>query len=43
MKNIGVFICNGSEDIETVTPIDIWRRAGQNIKTISIESSEIVK
>jgi 4-methyl-5(b-hydroxyethyl)-thiazole monophosphate biosynthesis len=33
---IGVIITNNSEDIETVVPIDLWRRAQIQIDTISI-------
>jgi 4-methyl-5(b-hydroxyethyl)-thiazole monophosphate biosynthesis len=43
MKKVGIFICNGSEDIETVIPADIFTRAGLTVEIIGIEKSNIVK
>ena len=37
MKNIIVFLATGFEEIEAITPIDVWRRAGFNVLTVSIQ------
>jgi protein deglycase len=42
MKQIAVFLANGFEEIEAITPIDVWRRAGFEVTTISIEDENIV-
>jgi len=39
-KNVLVPISNGCEDIETVTIIDVLRRAGAEVTVASVESSE---
>lgn len=38
-KSIAIIVANGSEDIETIVPADIWRRAGIKVSIISIEDS----
>ncbi len=43
MKNIFVFLADGFEEIEAITPIDIWRRAGFHVVSISVEDSKQVK
>lgn len=37
MKKILVHLANGFEEIEAVIPIDVWRRAGYLVNTVSIE------
>ena len=38
-----IFLANGFEDIEAIAPIDILRRGGVNVKTVSINSSADVQ
>ena len=40
---IYVFLATGFEDIETLAPLDILRRAGLNVETVSVTGDEIVK
>lgn len=40
MVRIAVIVANKSEDIETLVPVDIWRRAGIIVKLISIEKKK---
>jgi 4-methyl-5(b-hydroxyethyl)-thiazole monophosphate biosynthesis len=35
---VAVFLCNGSEDIETIVPVDVLRRLELKVDLISIES-----
>lgn len=37
------FLAEGFELIEAMTPVDVLRRAGADIKTVSISSSKLVK
>ncbi len=40
MKKVFVVICDGFEDIETITPIDVLRRAGAELSVVS-ENDEV--
>ena len=37
-----VFLANGFEEIEALTPVDMLRRAGSDVKTVSITDSKTV-
>lgn len=39
MKSAVVFIADGSEEIETLTPVDYLRRAGVEVKLVSVGSN----
>ena len=41
MKSIAVLISDGSEEIEALTPVDVLRRAGVNVKLISVCNEKI--
>lgn len=36
MKNVVVFIADGSEEVETLTPVDYLRRAGLDVTLVSV-------
>ena len=40
---VTVFLAEGFEEIEAVTPIDILRRGGVEVRTCSITSSRVVE
>lgn len=42
MKNVYVFLATGFEEIEALTPVDILRRAGMDVKLVSITGNELV-
>lgn len=42
MKESYVFLANGFEEIEALTPVDVLRRAGLPVKTVSITASRQV-
>ena len=42
MKHSYVFLADGFEEIEAVTPVDVLRRAGLDVKTVSISDSHVV-
>ena len=42
-KPVYIFLANGFEDIEAIATIDICRRAGIDIKTVSITASHNVE
>lgn len=39
MKDSYLFLAEGFEEVEALTPVDVLRRAGMNVKTVSITSS----
>lgn len=43
MAKIYEFIANGSEEIEALTTVDVLRRAGHDIKTVSINATHEVE
>lgn len=43
MKDSFIFLADGFEDIEAITVLDVMRRAGMPVKTVSITSSLMVK
>lgn len=43
MKEAVVFIADGSEEIETLTPVDYLRRAGVNVKLVAVSSQRTVE
>ena len=43
MKTSFIFLANGFEEIEAITAVDVLRRAGINVKTVSITDSLQVK
>ena len=42
MKTIFVFLADGFEEIEALTPVDVLRRAGLSVKTVSIMDAQTV-
>ena len=42
MKTIFVFLADGFEEIEALTPVDILRRAGLYVKTVSVMDEQVV-
>ena len=42
MKTIFVFLAEGFEEMEALTPVDILRRAGLFVKTVSVMSDQVV-
>lgn len=42
MKTIYVFLTTGFEEVEALAAVDVLRRAGLNVKTVSVESSRQV-
>lgn len=43
MKESYLFLAEGFEEIEALTPVDVMRRAGMKVNTVSITSSRQVK
>ena len=43
MAKVYMFLANGSEEIESLIPVDIFRRGGVEVKTVSINDSEFVE
>ena len=42
MKTIFVFLAEGFEEIEALAPVDILRRAGLSVKTVSVMDEQVV-
>ena len=42
MKTIFVFLAEGFEEIEALTPVDVLRRAGLSVQTVSIMDKQVV-
>ena len=42
MKTIFVFLADGFEEIEALTPVDVLRRAGLSVKTVSVMDEQVV-
>ena len=42
MRNIFVFLAEGFEEIEALTPVDVLRRAGLPVQTVSIMDEQVV-
>ena len=43
MKKVYVFLANGFEDVEALIPIDVWRRGGLEVVTVSISGDYVVE
>ena len=42
MKKVYVFLADGFEDVEALIPIDVWRRGGIDVTTVSISDFPLV-
>lgn len=42
MKTILVHLATGFEEMEALVPVDVWRRAGFDVQTVSITGNKIV-
>ena len=43
MKKVYVFLADGFEDVEALIPVDIWRRGGLNVTTVSTSDFPLVR
>ena len=41
MKSICIFLANGFEEIEALLPLDVMRRGGLSVKTVSVTGTRI--
>lgn len=42
MKKVFIFMANGTEEIEALTVVDLLRRAGISISTVSVNNAEYI-
>ena len=42
MAKAYVFLATGFEDIEALIPVDIWRRGGIEVTTVSVTGQNVV-
>ena len=43
MKKVSVFLADGFEDVEALIPVDVWRRGGVDVTTVSITDFPLVR
>ena len=43
MKKVYVFLADGFEDVEALIPVDVWRRGGVDVTTVSISDFPLVR
>ena len=43
MKSICIFLAEGFEEVEALMPLDILRRGGLSVKTVSVTTDKLVK
>ena len=43
MKKVYVFLADGFEDVEALIPVDVWRRGGLDVVTVSISDFPLVQ
>ena len=43
MKKVYMFLANGFEDVEALIPLDVLRRGGVDVKTVSITGSLVAE
>ena len=43
MKKVYVFLADGFEDVEALIPIDVWRRGGLDVVTVSTTDFPLVQ
>ncbi len=43
MKKVFVFLADGFEDVEALIPVDVWRRGGLDVTTVSIMGDYMVE
>ena len=42
MKTIFVFLADGFEEVEALAPVDVLRRAGLTVETVSVMEGPVV-
>ena len=43
MKKVYVFLADGFEDVEALIPVDVWRRGGLDVVTVSTTDFPLVQ